>query len=693
MNKILVGIFLIFSLTAEAKKTFDNNVEIGDTNVGATDITFLFNQQLPNNAAIKANLALKRLQFRHPDEADFTTLGLGTSVGKIENFLKHPSFESGIGDWSNTGGAVTIIDYPDGSPSNKKYAQFVATAGGQKFRTPLITVPTVAPLGGMAEFFYNTLNDDFIYRICKDANCVELAVEDITITASSADRWKKIPVSVFDLSPTTTLMLEIESATAGTITVDKTWLGTNLGMIEGQNLSKWEVYAPTFGAFGTPTDVDFRFMRVGDGIMIEGIFRIDIGGAGEAQVSLPVGLAAIGEGSFQWLAGVYFRHNSAQGSGGSTNYANGDTFINFSSSTVFNTNNSQAMLPTTGQGLGVNGELISLRAYVKVSGLTDNTNFAFVPEQADFFLRAKLEASDDSNVSLSAEASRINVNNTNLTLTNLSGSCQITCAGNPSNGATCSSNDETIGTSCNYPVAGRYEICFDFTHHSESRTNGKIYTYWSVDEVSTSAGSSTTVSGGDGENRKGTGHTNDDNTWNAGSDSATTLCEIVDIPGAGVRNFALNYTQFVAGNTTENWVRTLDSGTEQANVMFTARLISHNVSRPIVQNMVDTKVAKGKRTESCRIDNNGTATVNDASGMCAWVDVSARISLGRVQIDTTAFSKIPNCQCTHTDSVSGLDNHCTYSEISATQFIFNSHDESGGVNQDVDFYIYCEGAR
>jgi len=66
--------------------------------------------------------------------------------------------------------------------------------------------------------------------------------------------------------------------------------GTEIFIMQRYIPHKWTDYDPTLVGFGTPTNLNFEWMRVGSSIIIVGGFTSGTTTATEAQVPLPVGL-------------------------------------------------------------------------------------------------------------------------------------------------------------------------------------------------------------------------------------------------------------------------------------------------------------------------------------------------------------------------------------------------------------------
>lgn len=79
------------------------------------------------------------------------------------------------------------------------------------------------------------------------------------------------------------------------------------------NLTNWISYTPTFTGFGTVTNIDFRYKRIGDSIMIQGSCNAGTPTATEARVSLPSGMTSASEYSTIEIVGQAGRDVTSAG--------------------------------------------------------------------------------------------------------------------------------------------------------------------------------------------------------------------------------------------------------------------------------------------------------------------------------------------------------------------------------------------
>lgn len=115
------------------------------------------------------------------------------------------------------------------------------------------------------------------------------------------------------------------------------WAGGSgiIPMLSEDNLSEWQSYTPaglTGGEWGTSTNINLQYRRVGDSIQIRGEFTSGTCTANEGQIDLPPGLTIGGTNAGTTLAGSFA--TAATYSSASVIFyllaTPGDTYLNFS---------------------------------------------------------------------------------------------------------------------------------------------------------------------------------------------------------------------------------------------------------------------------------------------------------------------------------------------------------------------------
>ncbi len=114
--------------------------------------------------------------------------------------------------------------------------------------------------------------------------------------------------------------------------------------------------------------------------------------------------------------------------------------------------------------------------------------------------------------------------------------------------------------------------------------------------------------------------------------------------------------------------------------------------QPILVNQVETSYEKGVTSESCEVNNSGSATIDTTSGLCeSWISSVTRTSAGSVTVDWTgSFSKQPVCICA---ANSGNNSYCSFSTRSLNSAVVRTGLTSTGAAADYNFSIECKGAR
>lgn len=122
--------------------------------------------------------------------------------------------------------------------------------------------------------------------------------------------------------------------------------------------------------------------------------------------------------------------------------------------------------------------------------------------------------------------------------------------------------------------------------------------------------------------------------------------------------------------------------------------LTQNISLAgIVVNSAAEQSQKQTRLESCKVFNNGTATINNASGLCYWVESVTRTAAGLVSLiyKPGIFSAQPDCLA---DSIPGnnSDGDVDSYDHGLRKIVIITED-SGTGNVDHDSAIICSGAK
>ncbi len=595
---------LIFSSITFAAKIGDDELKIGKSGSAADKIIKLGEDRL-----IRSNESTGNLEFSNDTGSLWKKIGSGTGAGGAGgvNILSNASFEDGLTNWTNSGGTLTQETYTNGLDGNTKYARFVATGAGQYVETDLTTFHDNLSGGGMGDFKYLQGDNAFVYKVINGSAGV-ISSGDISDLTS----WLKAPTITFDIP--SQAKLRIESTGAGTIDFDEAYLGSNKN-ISPVGKGSYFVGSITYPAQSIDalnsstswTSLSFASLP----LSITTIGDVALVNSGQ-DVAITIPNAKKGTYVIN-LHGELFQTNSGDNVGswrvhdGTASYQESiEGVINVEAYTYFG--DKTFSIPVTSDGsitfaiqnksntgsvgavrLSTAGAKISVQYYPSGSETVE----AFTPEQADFFISGSIGG---GNASLLNSASETPIESSSLSMILKDGIATIPCSGtNLSTGLTCSVGNESVGVVFNAPLSGVYEICMRALADGASAHGVRI--------VETENAAQTIL------------NTSTQMAY-LSQDQWFSICAPMDVNSSGKKTFRL----FSKGSTASVFVMDRAAAVWGRELAFTVKLLSHNVSRPIIQNMVDTSVGSGVRHDGCRVNESGSTYSFDlASGMCdSW---------------------------------------------------------------------------
>lgn len=294
----------------------------------------------------------------------------------------------------------------------------------------------------------------------------------------------------------------------------------------------------------------------------------------------------------------------------------------------------------------------------------------YTPAQADFKIDVSIGG---ANAVPGASSTPKGIGHGSLDMVLNKGSAKIACAtGVASSGLTCSGADERIGLTFNAPRSGEYKICTSLMAY-----NGA--SIFAVRHAVTTDLSESVIQQG-----KSLGGNS------ASSDGATLrVCDIFSFSTSGEKTIRLLYE---SSGTVTFYADRLANAFER-DINITVEMVGHNVSRPIIQNMVDTSVESGLRIESCKISDNGTALFNSV-GCASWL---SSVTSGSSGLTTLTLKENPSdnavCQLSaHWDNhVVAFNNNDGFGVGDLTALIVARNSSSNGSS--VPYSITCFFAR
>lgn len=133
--------------------------------------------------------------------------------------------------------------------------------------------------------------------------------------------------------------------------------------------SKWTSYTPTFTAFGTTSNPNFHWRRVGDTLEIKGRFTVGTPAANEARISFPTGLTSAGSAKIGTLelAGMGVR-NGTDANHIHTLIEQSTSYITFG----LRSGGSAGLTKRNGSDIINSGEILSVYARIPIANWEQN---------------------------------------------------------------------------------------------------------------------------------------------------------------------------------------------------------------------------------------------------------------------------------------------------------------------------------
>lgn len=692
-------ILLIFMVTAVFAATNNERVTTKDfiligNKTSTANKGVMLEKGDGTKALLRANFADGKFEQSFDNGASFSGIGGGGAGTGGENILKNADMESGTAEWTTSGGTLTSETYTNSTDVNKKYLKYIASGVGQSVLQTVTLFPDNISGGCMADMKYLQGDTAFDYEVIEDIAGTPLVLA--TGSVSDLTSWLKAPTHTFDCpAGGISLTFRIISIAAGTIDFDDAYLGSN------KNIAPVGKNPHLVGSIEFGSDCNFARANAAVGIFPDdATCTTTVNGAIET-----LGATTLGLNVPTLKKGHYVIEMS-----GYIDYRNSGSVTTIASSAGYFKDGVQAA-PYQRLRLGSNvvtstlaGHIATVRSEFDVS--TDETNVelkmvhggavianliiqqgimslyyyptdsetqeAFTPEQANFAAKGVNvvinggTGSHISTVFIGAQfASWTIAENTGI-------AAGIICSDGSVGGTTCSTGTEMSGVSWNQPNAGKVEICSELTNDSTTAGAIRSFRHAIVDPVLPLV--PLDVSTVEASNGAG--------TTPASQRAFARFCSLHDIDSVGVKGVMLQ------GKSSSGNFNIIGGH----GFRITVRPVSHNGSRPETQNMVDTSVGGGLRTESCRVANTGTATLDPSVGMCeSWMSSVNRSSLGIVDgvVKTGIFRNNPICVVTGEPTTTNMSNLT----LSPTSFKVSSRVGSTAAFLDSNFVITCTGAR
>lgn len=686
MKKIILllsSALVILSLQVEAAKITSDELNLGKPG-SSSDKTINFG----SSRFIRSNETTGKLEFSNDSGTIIKEIGSGSGSGAGGgiNLLSNSSFEDGSPpqDWTNTGGTFTQETFSNPSDGDEKFSRFVATGAGQFIESALVTVPDDFSFGMMADTRYTSGSSSFDLVILDSTGSITYSSSSFNDNIS----WDKKATDTFQTPAAgSQIKMRIVSTGAGTIDLNKAYLGSNKGFIpadfQGETVEK--ILSVDQQINGTVTELTITGLELGATYELNGRlgFYENIGQVGDGGVRAYNGAQLVESYKPQMQSTI----DGAYG------------YIQESPNARFNATDTELRFDMNFSGgaqgpvLRGNGTKDFTGSFVQLTKISSKSVQAFTPEQASFLYMGTVErAAGPVTVTGSTDADYLSPSNSTLNLNNIVGSAKITCSGtNPSTGTTCSVGNESFGVSLNLPVAGKYKVCAKipnglYLNSSSGITMSQVVVHTALNDDTyanrIAVGEKSNVFGG-------FQNVSPNSIYQFNSSKS---CGFFDIGSAGEHQFRyFKKNTCVSGTCNGGHINTGDAD-DGDGVTFTVEMMQNNVARPVIQNMVDTKTGSGLRIQTCTIDDGTTATfvTDDCND---WIDSLNEIgpSNGDIVFKTGIFSKPPSCNIQSYGANNCFSTGNTYSTSSQVRWeatICNS----GAANNTI-FNITCIGER
>jgi len=306
------------------------------------------------------------------DAGNELEIGSGAGAGEL-NYITNPSGATDVSDWTeSTDGQVdisrtdTASELPrenltgtglkivgTGSTGTDEYVEIPFTLDdtdvNKKLKIKFALKPLASYVAGELEVsIYDVTN-----------------VADITVPDSDIPNTTGEYLTSFDTTDSLSYKLRIRKPLAATTTgvvISDIIVGPG-SIVTGAIVTEWESWTPSTAGFGSTTDYNLEWRRVGSSMEMRGDFKTGSpSGSITAELGLPNSLTIGGPTSEVQFVGSYNRDSAATGLTNYTLIATlGDTFLNFSRASDSTTKN--PVDADVGSGLYGSAEVVYITAW------------------------------------------------------------------------------------------------------------------------------------------------------------------------------------------------------------------------------------------------------------------------------------------------------------------------------------------
>ncbi|MCT4641597.1 MAG: hypothetical protein N4A33_04815 [Bacteriovoracaceae bacterium] len=302
-----------------------------------------------------------------------------------------------LGDWISLDG-TTGISVNNTNPLRGSYDYLVqdstsATAGDKK---TLAALPFSVDLPDRNKIIYVSLDADYKGFATNTFLRINIYDEDnsqyVSIERNKDIKKDGSHIMSFQATGSTNYRLELQRVTTSVSSanfkyqIDNIVIAPENFISTGAYITDWEEYTPSFAGFGTPTNTQIYYRRVGDTLELEGRFTAGTtSGSIIGTVGLPSGLKL----DFNKISnnnnhvGTYVRNVTAASKGGVIIVTpSEDNAIGFSASGTFNSSSTNPLSRAVGSSITATGQAISISAKFPIDGWSGSTKISTILNQA-----------------------------------------------------------------------------------------------------------------------------------------------------------------------------------------------------------------------------------------------------------------------------------------------------------------------
>jgi hypothetical protein len=300
-------------------------------------------------------------------------------TNSIVNFLSDPSFEQGSDEWVASGTAT--LSLPDRNANGVSYLKGdrfylkVSNISNGDGACNTSTIPQNArgsDLEISAKYRNGfTVSGTILMTVSTGSFSTSQTIQ--TQAASSpnfSDSFLETPkIYVGTTSSTATVQTCFLLGSGSSIfDVDNVWVGTARSLKTGAIVEQRIAYTPTLTGFGTATNVEFYYTRVGDRVKVEGTLTAGTYSGAETRISLPNGWVTKTQTAATLVVGKWARGGVSINHGGFVLSESEKGYVTFSDSGTFSNSGINALAKTT--SLSAAGDRLAFSFEVPVSVLS-----------------------------------------------------------------------------------------------------------------------------------------------------------------------------------------------------------------------------------------------------------------------------------------------------------------------------------